>query len=203
MTKFIVLVNNPVKELNFSAAPSPNLSPIHFSVASTALYPQSIKVTKPLRILPPMLIIKSAVVAKNLTIGINLGRRGNNCNPNHPKRTVPTYFCILPQKLLILPGTGIFIPFPLVLGASTSFSCLDLSSCSCAFLFSSAALFSAARVPFNISSIFITFVFITNMGSSCFPPIFAREELCFLIGTKLVLGRTANDPPSFPCGKNF
>ena len=36
------------------------------------------------------------------------------------------------------------------------------------------------------------------MGSSCFPPTFAREELCFLSGTKLVLGRTANDPPLLP-----
>ena len=74
----MVLVRIPVKELNFSAASSPNLSPIHFSVAPTALYPQSTKVTNPLRILPPTLIIKSAVDAKNLTIGINLGKSGNN-----------------------------------------------------------------------------------------------------------------------------
>ena len=192
-----------MKDSNFFAASSPNLSPIHVCVASTALYPQSTKVTNPLRIFPPQLIIKSAVAAKNLRIGINLGSQSINLIANQPKRTLVKKLFIFSHQLLIFFGTGIFIPFPFTLGVSRSCSCLDLSSCSCAFLLSSAAFFSAARVPFNISSIFITFVLITNMGSSCFPSIFVREELCFLIGARLVLGRTANDPPPFPCGKNF
>ena len=117
---------------------------------------------------------------------------------------MPIYFFILPQKLLISPGTGIFIPFSLLLGVfSTSCSCLDLSSCSCCFLFSSAAFFSAARVPFNKSSIFINFVLITNIGLSSTPSTFVISELEGLTGAKVALGRTVRVPPFFPCGKNL
>ena len=182
-----------MKDSNFAAASSPNLSPIHVSVASTALYPQSIKFTNPARITPPASRSHSAIDPKVFKRGINFGNQSTSLKANHPKRTVPKNFFILPHQLFILPGTANFIPFSLLSGDSTPCSDLALFSCSFTFLLSSAAFFSAARVPFRISSIFITFSLITSVGFS--GDAFSIEEPLPLTGTILVLGRTASAPP--------
>ena len=108
MRSFILVINVS----NFFAPSSPKTPFTKLLPISTSLYPQSTRVTKPLRINPAKLRRKSAALPKNIMSPFNFGPHSTNLTITQPNNILAKKSMILPRKPL--PGIFIFGPLTFI-----------------------------------------------------------------------------------------